>query len=140
MKYSLTKHVEKEALSELFEILSDSFMEEIPDVIWAGSAFEVKIPAKDVHCRINFINTKKGGEFTIKITWLGPDAEEEEEDNKRIKKLLKKTGETQIIEPEEEGDEGITYVEQEEVWPEEADDFSFKPPEEWDDSDYEDDW
>ena len=145
MKYSLTKQVNREALVELFEILSDSIDEDIPDIIWQGSEFEVKIGSKDVRCEIVYHSIKSGGEFTIKIGWKSstakkkPSSKKKSKDSKKKEEAIKSKTTSKTV-PEKPT--GVEFVEEEEDWlldeggwqEEEEEDFD------WDDDDYEDEW
>ena len=160
MKYSIAKQVKREALTELFEILSDSIDEGIPDIIWQGLEFELNINQEDILCDIDYHATKKGGEFLIKISWKLPEAKkksttkkkgargaapasktESKEDIKKKKRaeLLEKASKSTGADP---SPEGVTLIEPEE---EEEDWFpvtTWNDDEEldWDDEDYEDEW
>jgi len=92
MKFSLTKQVNKETLVELFMMLSDSIDENIPDIIWEGSEFEVDLKQDKVKCDINYISAKKGGEFSIAISWITPAAKKQKaaEAEKKARERLAK--------------------------------------------------
>ncbi|NHJ06073.1 MAG: hypothetical protein EAX90_14700 [Candidatus Heimdallarchaeota archaeon] len=138
MKYSLTKHIKKQELVELFLNLSDSFDENVPDVIWAGSEFEVNIDQDDVSCDIGFISTKQGGEFSIKVTWITPAAKKKKADEAAAKtkeRLEKKTPATTTSKTKtaksKSAPKPVEVLEDEDLWTEE---------EQWDPSDEDDDW
>jgi hypothetical protein len=141
MKYSLTKKANKEALVELFMMLSDSIDEDIPDIIWEGSEFEVDIKQPDVNCDIGYVSTKKGGEFSIKVSWITPAAVKAKEKEKLAKtkekiektsgKKTKGTGKSQKVE----------LVDDEELWIEDEDSWNISSDDgEWDSEDYDDEW
>ncbi|HUU79045.1 MAG TPA: hypothetical protein VMX55_11925 [candidate division Zixibacteria bacterium] len=141
MKYSLTKHIKKQELVELFLNLSDSFDENVPDVIWAGSEFEVNIDQDDVSCDIGFISTKQGGEFSIKVTWITPAAKKKKADEAAAKtkeRLEKKTPTTTTktkSAKSKSAPKPVEVVEDEDLWSEEE---QWDPSE--DDDDFEDDF
>ncbi|MBD3192036.1 MAG: hypothetical protein GF308_15420 [Candidatus Heimdallarchaeota archaeon] len=142
MKYSLTKHIKRENLVELFQMLSDSIDEEIPDIIWQGSEFEVDIPQKEVACKIDYIGTKKGGEFSLKIIWQDPSMEE-----KKPKKLSPKAAKRrQLLEKAASATEdaledvGVKFVEEEEDWMLDDEFWEGRSEvDEWDEDDFEED-
>ena len=140
MKYSLTKHVKKQELAELFLNLSDSIDENIPDIIWQGSEFEADIKQKDVSCDINYIATKKGGEFSIKISWITPAAKKKkaEEAAKKTKERLEKKTSTKSSKVKE--DKPIEIVKDEDIWAEEDDWEASSDDDDWDSEDYDDEW
>ncbi len=142
MKYSLTKQVDKKALVELFLNLSDSFDEGIPDVVWEGSEFEVAIKQKKVKTDINYISTKKGGEFTIKISWITSEAKKAkvEESKKRTKAKIEKgqavakSGKAKAI------PQPLEIISDEDLWLEEE---SWEVEDEdidWDSDDFDEEW
>ena len=142
MKYSLTKQVDKKALVELFLNLSDSFDEDIPDIVWEGSEFEVTIKQKKVKTDINYISTKKGGEFTIKISWITPAAKKAkvEESKKKTKAKIEKgqavaksAKAKATPQPLELVSDEALWIE-EESWEVEDDDID------WDSEDFDDEW
>ncbi len=140
MKYSLTKRAKKQELAELFLNLSDSIEDEVPDVIWKASEFEVDIKQQNVNCDINYIATKKGGEFTIKISWVTPAAKKKKaaeaaaKTKERLeKKITSKTGGKDKEEP-------IKIVKEEDIWAEEETWEATSDDDDWDNSDYDDEW
>ena len=141
VKYSLTKHVKKHELAELFLNLSDSIDEDIPDVIWQGSEFEADIKQKDVSCDINYISTKKGGEFTIKISWITPAAKKKkaEEAAAKTKEKLEKKSPSKTP-AKEKKEEPIEIVHEEDIWSEEDDWEASSDDDDWDSEDYDDEW
>ena len=145
MKYSLTKKSDKEALVELFMMLSDSLDENIPDIIWQGSEFEVDIKQPELNCTIDYVSTKKGGEFSIKVSWITPEAKKQkakaaaEKTKERLEKgaaktkpLKTKKKETKPIELV--SDEELWLDDEEEAWTASSDDG------EWDSEDYDEEW
>lgn len=141
MKYSLTKHVKKQELAELFLNLSDSIEENIPDVIWQGSEFEADIKQENVSCNINYISTKKGGEFTIKISWITTAAKKKKaaeaaaKTKERLEKKTKAKGSTK-----EKKNQPIKIVQEEDIWAEEETWEASSDDDDWDNSDYDDEW
>jgi len=144
MKYSLTKQVDKKALVELFMILSDSLDEGIPDIVWEGSEFEVTIKQQKLKTDINYISTKKGGEFMIKISWITPAAKKAkvEETKKKTKARIEKgqavakssaSRTKSTSQPLEIISDEDLWLE-EESWEAEADDID------WDSDDFDDEW
>lgn len=103
---------------ELFQMLSDSIDEEIPDIIWQGSEFEVDIPLKDVVCKIDYLGTKKGGEFSLKILWQDPSAKEPEAKELSPKAAKRRQLLEKAASPTEDAleDVGVKFVEEEEDW------------------------
>ena len=144
MKYSLTKNVKKKELVELFMNLSDSFDEDVPDVIWAGSEFEVNINQDDVSCDIGFISTKKGGEFSIKVSWITPAAKKkkaEEAAAKTKEKLEKKTPTTKTKASKTKATpKPVDVLDDEDLWVEEEQWDPTEDDEEWEDEDFDDEW
>lgn len=142
VKYSLTKHVKKRELVELFLNLSDSFDENVPDVIWAGSEFEVDINQDDVSCDINYISTKKGGEFSIKLVWITPTGKKEKtkETLEKTKEKIEKVSDTKekSSKPKEK-EEKLEVVGEEDIWGEE-DNWDADEDDDWDTEDFDDEW
>ncbi|NHJ40087.1 MAG: hypothetical protein FK731_08645 [Asgard group archaeon] len=144
MKYSLTKQTNKKSLVELFLMLSDSIDEEVPDIIWEGSEFEVVIDQPDVKCDINYVSTNKGGEFNIKVSWITTAAkkqkakEAEKKAKEKIEKSKEKAGGTK---PKPKAEKPVELVADEELWLEDEEnwDVSADDPE-WDSEDYDDEW
>lgn len=142
MKYSLTKRVKKQELAELFLNLSDSIEEDIPNVIWQGSEFEADIKQQNVSCNINYISTKKGGEFIIKISWITPAAKKKkaaEAAAKTKERLEKKTASKANA---KDKDQPIKIVQDDDIWSEDGDDTweASSDDDDWDNSDYDDEW
>ena len=94
VKYSLKKQIKKQALVELFMMLSDSMDENIPDIVWEGSEFEVNINQDNLTCDIGYISTKKGGEFSISISWITEAAKKAKEKAAAEKTKEKLAGKT----------------------------------------------
>ncbi|MEA2070266.1 MAG: hypothetical protein U9O98_03155 [Asgard group archaeon] len=138
MKYSLSKKVKKQSLVELFLMLSDSLDEEIPDIVWEGSDFEVDIKQENVTCDISYISTKKGGEFTVKVSWLTPAGKKEKkaEMNQKSKERIKEKKAKVAGRSKSKG-----YVEEEDIWYEEESELDILDNEdEWLEEDYGDEW
>lgn len=143
MKYSLTKHVKKRELVELFLNLSDSFDENIPDVIWAGSEFEVNIPEDDVSCDISYVSTKKGGEFAVKVSWItkAGKKELEKEALEKSKQKLEKARETRKKTSGKKGSpKPVELASDEEIWAEDGGWELSSEDEDWEDEDFDDEW
>lgn len=144
MKYSLTKHADKEALVELFMMLSDSLDEGIPDVIWQGSEFEVDLKQPDLKCTIDYISTKKGGEFSVKIRWITPEAKKQkakESAAKTKERLEKGASKTKTTKTKKKETKSIEMVSDEELWLDDEEGFEVSSDDgEWDSSDYDDEW
>jgi ribosomal protein S16 len=144
MKYSLTKKVDKEALVELFMMLSDSLDEDIPDIIWQGSEFEVNINHPVLNCKIDYVSTKKGGEFAVTISWITPEAKKQkakaaaEKTKERLEKGASKTKTTKVKKKETKP---IELVSDEELWLEDEENWEVSADDgEWDSEDYDDEW
>ncbi|NHJ47431.1 MAG: hypothetical protein FK733_06570 [Asgard group archaeon] len=143
MKYSLTKKVNKEALVELFMMLSDSIDEDIPDIIWEGSEFEVDIKQPNVNCLINYVAAKKGGEFNIKISWITPAAKKEKDKEKvaKTKEKIEKTSGTKSSPKGAKKSQKVGMVDDEELWLEDEDNWEVSSDDgEWDSEDYDEEW
>ncbi|NPE07212.1 MAG: hypothetical protein GNW80_02930 [Asgard group archaeon] len=145
MKYSLTKQADKEALVELFMMLSDSLDEGIPDIIWQGSEFEVDLKQPDLKCTIEYVSTKKGGEFAVKVRWITPEAKKQkakESAAKTKERLEKGESKTKTTKTKKKGPKPIEMVSDEELWlDDEEEAFSTSSDDgEWDSSDYDDEW
>ena len=147
VKYSLTKHVKKQELVELFLNLSDSFDENIPDIIWGPSEFEVDIPEEDVVCDINYISTKKGGEFSVKISWITATGKKEkvkeieEKTKEKIQKVSTEKGKTTKSKPVKTKKVSSPGVEtDDELWSEDDEDWDIEDEEEFDSEDFDDEW
>ncbi|HUT80104.1 MAG TPA: hypothetical protein VMZ29_02795 [Candidatus Bathyarchaeia archaeon] len=146
MKYSLTKQVDKQALVELFIMLSDSIDESIPDIIWEGSEFEVDISQDAVKCAVDYISTKKGGEFKVSISWITPEAKKQkaEEAEKKTKERLAKEGVTvkaSHAKAKTEEDKPLEVVSDEELWSDEEEAWDGGGDDaEWDSEDYDEEW
>lgn len=145
MKYSLTKQADKEALVELFMMLSDSLDEGIPDVIWQGSEFEVDLKQPNLKCTIDYISTKKGGEFAVKIRWITPEAKKQkakESAAKTKERLEKGASKTKTPKTKKKKTKSIEMVSDEELWLDDEDEaFTASSDDgEWDSSDYDDEW
>ena len=145
MKYSLTKHVKKQELVELFLNLSDSFDENVPDVIWAGSEFEVNIDQDDVSCDIGFISTKQGGEFSIKISWITQAAKKKKAEEaaaktkERLEKKTPATTKTKTAKPKS-APKPVEVLEDEDLWSEEEHWDPSDDDDDWDSEDFDDEW
>ena len=145
MKYSLTKQADKEALVELFMMLSDSLDEGIPDVIWLGSVFEVDLKQPNLKCTIDYISTKKGGEFAVKIRWITPEAKKQKAKESAAKtkaRLEKGASKTKTSKTKKKKTKSIEMVSDEELWLDDEEE-AFKASSddgEWDSSDYDDEW
>ncbi len=145
MKYSLTKQADKEALVELFMMLSDSLDEGIPDVSWLGSEFEVDLKQPNLKCTIDYISTKKGGEFAVKIRWITPEAKKQkakESAAKTKERLEKGASKTKTSKTKKKKTKSIEMVSDEELWLDDEEE-AFKASSddgEWDSSDYDDEW
>jgi len=140
VKYSLSKRAKKQELAELFLNLSDSIEDEVPDVIWKASEFEVDIKQQNVNCDINYIATKKGGEFTIKISWITPAAKKKkaaEAAAKTKERLEKKTASKTDT---KDKNKPIEIVKEEDIWAEEETWEASSDDDDWDNSDYDDEW
>ncbi|MHA1154921.1 MAG: hypothetical protein ACTSQK_02335 [Candidatus Heimdallarchaeota archaeon] len=140
MKYSLSKRAKKQELAELFLNLSDSIEDEVPDVIWKASEFEVDIKQQNINCDINYISTKKGGEFTIKISWITPAAKKKkaaEAAAKTKERLEKKTASKTDA---KDKNKPIEIVKEEDIWAEEETWEASSDDDDWDNSDYDDEW
>ena len=147
MKYSLTKQVTKEALVELFMMLSDSFDENIPDILWENSEFEVKITEPNLKTKIDFISTKKGGEFTVNISWITDVAKKQmakETEKKNKEKLAKGGAAAAKATPKSKAKKKVTkpveLVSDEELWSDEEDWTVSGDDSDWDSEDYDDAW
>ncbi len=145
MKYSLTKQADKEALVELFMMLSDSLDEGIPDVIWQGSEFEVDLKQPNLKCNIDYVSTKKGGEFAVKIRWITPLAKKQKAKESAAKtkaKLEKGALKTKTTKAKKKVTKPIEMVSDEELWlDDEEEAFTASSDDgEWDSSDYDDEW
>ncbi|MBN1327849.1 MAG: hypothetical protein JXA54_00115 [Candidatus Heimdallarchaeota archaeon] len=146
MKYSLTKQVDKKALVELFIMLSDSIDESIPDIIWEGSEFEVDISQDTVKCDVDYISTKKGGEFKVMISWITPEAKKQkaEEAEKKTKERLAKEGvtvKTSSTKEKTEEDKPLEVVSDAELWSDEEENWDDGGDDaEWDSEDYDEEW
>ncbi len=145
MKYSLTKQADKEALVELFMMLSDSLDEGIPDVSWLGSEFEVDLKQPDLKCTIEYVSTKKGGEFAVKIRWITPLAKKQKakESAAKTKERLEKGAlKTKTSKTKKKETKPIEMVSDEELWLDDEDEaFTATSDDgEWDSSDYDDEW
>jgi hypothetical protein len=144
MKYSLTKQVDKKALVELFLMLSDSIDEDVPDIIWEGSEFEVIIKQPDVKCDINYVSTNKGGGFDIKLSWITPAAKKQKvkEAEKKAKEKLDKSKKTAgTKQPKTKSSKPVELVGDEELWNEDEESWSLSADdEEWDSEDYDEEW
>ncbi len=145
MKYSLTKQADKEALVELFMMLSDSLDEGIPDVIWQGSEFEVDLKQPDLKCTIDYVSTKKGGEFAVKIRWITPEAKKQkakESAAKTKERLEKGASKIKTTKTKKKKTKSIEMVSDEELWLDDEDEaFTTSSDDgEWDSSDYDDEW
>ncbi len=141
MKYSLTKRVKKQELAELFLNLSDSIEDDVPDIIWQGSEFDADIKQQNVSCNINYISTKKGGEFIIKISWITPAAKKKKaaEAAAKTKERLEKKTATKTSTKDK--DQPIKIVQKEDIWAEEETwEASSDDDDDWDNSDYDDEW
>ena len=145
MKYSLTKQADKEALVELFMMLSDSLDEGIPDVSWQGSEFEVDLKQPNLKCTIDYISTKKGGEFAVKIRWITPEAKKQKAKESAAKtkaRLEKGASKTKTSKTKKKKSKSIEMVSDEELWLDDEEE-AFKASSddgEWDSSDYDDEW
>ena len=120
--------------------LSDSFDEDIPDVIWAGSEFEVDIKQEDISCDIGYIATKKGGEFSIKVSWITPAGKKQkvkEAEEKTKEKLQKKAPATKA---KAKASKSIEIVQEEDIWAEEDDWEASSDDDDWDSEDFDDEW
>jgi hypothetical protein len=118
-------------------MLSDSFDENIPDIIWQGSEFEVEIKEKEVNCNIEYISTKEGGEFTIKIGWITKEGMKkmEEEEAKKAKSKKK------AVASKKGKKTGVEFVEEEDIWAEHDEwDLDDVTDDDWEDSDFDDEW
>jgi hypothetical protein len=143
MKYSLTKQVDKKALVELFLMLSDSIDEDVPDVIWEGSEFEVIIKQPDIKCDINYVSTNKGGGFDIKLSWITPAAKKQKvkEAEKKAKEKLDKSKKTAGTKPKTKSQKPVELVGDEELWNEDEENWALSAAdEEWDSEDYDEEW
>ncbi len=142
MKYSLTKRVKKQELAELFLNLSDSIEDDVPDVIWQGSEFAADIKQQNVSCNINYISTKKGGEFIIKISWITPAAKKKkaaEAAAKTKERLEKKTATAKT--GTNDKDQPIKIVQNDDIWAEGEETWeASSDDDDWDNSDYDDEW
>jgi len=144
MKYSLTKQADKESLVELFMMLSDSLDEGIPDVIWQGSEFEVDLKQPELKCTIDYVSTKKGGEFAVKIRWITPEAKKQKakESAAKTKERLEKGLSKTKTKSKKKKTKSIEMVSDEELWLDDEEE-AFKASSddgEWDSSDYDDEW
>ncbi|MHA1586429.1 MAG: hypothetical protein ACTSUW_03730, partial [Candidatus Heimdallarchaeota archaeon] len=140
MKYSLTKQADKESLVELFMMLSDSLDEGIPDVIWQGSEFEVDLKQPELKCTIDYVSTKKGGEFAVKIRWITPEAKKQKakESAAKTKERLEKGLSKTKTKSKKKKTKSIEMVSDEELWLDDEEE-AFKASSddgEWDSSDY----
>ena len=146
VKYSLKKQTKKPALVELFMMLSDSMDENIPDIIWEGSEFEVDIKQENITCDIGYISTKKGGEFTLKISWITPAAKKAKEKEAAKKTKEKLEGKTKPDTsskkkaPAPKAAKPVEVVEDEDLWAEEESWNVSDDDEDWDNEDYDDEW
>jgi hypothetical protein len=144
MKYSLTKKADKEALIELFMMLSDSLDENIPDIIWQGSEFEVDIKQPDLNCIIEYVSTKKGGEFSVKVSWITPEAKKQkakEAAAKAKEKLEKGASKTKSTKGKKKETKPIELVSDEELWLEDEESWEVSGDDaEWDSEDYDEAW
>ncbi|MGC9780391.1 MAG: hypothetical protein HZR80_14180 [Candidatus Heimdallarchaeota archaeon] len=146
MKYSLTKQVNKEALVELFMMLSDSLDESIPDIIWQGSEFEVDLKQNKLNCVIEYVSTKKGGEFAVKVSWITPAAKKQKakeaaaKTKERLEKGASKTkSKKSKAKPKET--KPIEMVSDAELWLEDEEKWELPSDAgEWDSEDYDDEW
>jgi predicted transglutaminase-like cysteine proteinase len=146
MKYSLTKKADKEALVELFMMLSDSLDENIPDIIWQGSEFEVDIKQPQLNCTIDYVSTKNGGEFSIKVSWITQEAKKQKakETAEKTKEKLEK-GETKtksLKTTNKETKKPIELVSDEELWLDDEEEAwtASSDDGEWDSEDYDEEW
>ncbi|MHA1123242.1 MAG: hypothetical protein ACTSPC_10650 [Candidatus Heimdallarchaeota archaeon] len=144
MKYSLTKQADKESLVELFMMLSDSLDEGIPDVNWQGSEFEVDLKQPALKCTIDYVSTKKGGEFAVKIRWITPEAKKQKakESAAKTKERLEKGLSKTKTKSKKKKTKSIEMVSDEELWLDDEEE-AFKASSddgEWDSSDYDDEW
>ncbi|NHJ84462.1 MAG: hypothetical protein FK734_03320 [Asgard group archaeon] len=146
MKYSLTKKVNTKSLGELYLMLSDAMEEKIPDIIWEGSEFEVNLDHPDLVCNVDYISTKKGGEFSIKVSWITPAAKKQkaaEAAAKTKEKIDKKSPSSKgssSTKPKEEEGAGLELVSDEELWLEDEDNWEMDEDEDWDSEDFDDEW
>jgi len=145
MKYSLTKQADKEALVELFMMLSDSLDENIPDIIWLGSEFEVDFKQPNLKCAIDYISTKKGGEFTVKVSWITPEAKKQKAKAAAAKtkeRLEKGASKTKTSKTKKKATKPIEMVSDDELWLEDEDSWEVPSDDdgEWDSQDYDDEW
>jgi len=144
VKYSLTKKADKEALAELFMMLSDSLDENIPDIIWQGSEFEVVINHPDLNCVIDYVSTKKGGEFSVKVSWITPEAKKQkakEAAAKTKEKLEKGASKTKTSKTQKKEPKSIELVSDEELWLEDEESWDVSEDDgEWDSDDYDEEW
>ena len=146
VKYSLKKQVKKQALVELFMMLSDSMDENIPDILWEGSGFEVDINQENVACDIAYISTKKGGEFTIKIHWITESAKKAkqkaaaEKTKQRLEGKTKTSASSKKKANATKTTKPVKVVQDEDLWAEEENWEATSDDEDWDNSDYDDEW
>ena len=147
MKYSLKKKTKKQALVELFMMLSDSMDENIPDIIWEGSEFEVDINQENIACDIGYISTKKGGEFTIKISWITDAAKKAKEKAAAAKTKERLEGKTKAAATSSKkksagskATKPVKPVQDEDIWAEETKWEATDDDEDWDNEDYDDEW
>ena len=146
MKYSLKKKTKKQALVELFMMLSDSMDENIPDIIWEGSEFEVDINQENIACDIGFISTKKGGEFTIKISWITDAAKKAKQKAAAAKTKERLEGKTKAATSSKKkgsttkATKPVKLVQDEDIWAEETKWEVSDDDEDWDNEDYDDEW
>ena len=145
MKYSLKKQAKKQALVELFMMLSDSMDENIPDILWEGSEFEVDINQENIACDIDYISTKKGGEFTLKIRWITDAAKKAKQKAAAEKTKQQLEGKTKTSASKKnkattKTPKPVKVVKDEDLWAEEANWEASDDDEDWDNSDYDDEW
>ena len=144
MKYSLKKQIKKPALVELFMMLSDSMDENIPDIVWEGSEFEVNINQENLICDIGYISTKKGGEFTLSISWITEAAKKAKEKEAAKKTKEKLEGKTKAASSKKKSTpksvKPVGLSEDEDLWAEEENWEISSDDEDWDNEDYDDEW
>ncbi|MHA1125141.1 MAG: hypothetical protein ACTSO7_02355 [Candidatus Heimdallarchaeota archaeon] len=145
MKYSLKKQAKKQALVELFMMLSDSMDENIPDIIWEGSEFEVDINQENVTCDIAYISTKKGGEFSVKISWITIAAKKAKQQAAAAKTKERLEGKTKAAAASSKKKTPApktakpVKIEDEDIWAEETK-WEASDDDDWDNEDFDDEW
>lgn len=148
MKYSLKKRIKKPALVELFMMLSDSMDENIPDIVWEGAEFEVDITQENLVCDIGYISAKKGGEFSIKISWITEAAKKAKEKAATEKTKERLSGKTKAEAlaaakkktPASKTNKPVEIVKDEELWAEEETWTASDDDDDWDNEDYDEEW